>query len=100
MTPTAVAAEAPLPNAVVVHQNHPNPFSSRTTIRFALPRPAAVTLTIYDLLGRTVTTLVRDRLPAGEHRAAWHADDLPNGVYLYRLRVGNEIRARKMVLVR
>ena len=99
-TPTAAAAEAPLPDAMVVHQNHPNPFSSRTTIRFVLPQPAAVTLTIYDLLGRTVTALVRDRLPAGEHRAAWNAGDLPNGVYLYRLTADGFTTTKSLVVLR
>ncbi len=99
-TPTAITAEVPLPDGVVVYQNHPNPFSSRTTIRFAIPRPAAVTLTIYDLLGRAVTTLVRGRLPAGEHRAAWHADDHPNGVYLYRLTADGFATTKSLVVLR
>ncbi len=99
-TPTAITAEAPLSDGVVVYQNHPNPFSSRTTIRFAISRPASVTLTIYDLLGRVVTTLVRGRLPAGEHRAAWHADDHPNGVYLYRLTADGFATTKSLVVLR
>ena len=99
-TPTAITAEAPLPDGVVVYQNHPNPFSSRTTIRFAISRPAAVTLTIYDLLGRAVTTLIRGRLPAGEHQAAWHADGHPNGVYLYRLTTDGFATTKSLVVLR
>ena len=99
-TSTDVAAETPLPEGVVVQQNHPNPFSSRTTIRFALPRPAAVTLTIYDLLGRAMTTLVRERLPAGEHEATWHAGDLPPGVYLYRLTADGFAATKSLVVLR
>ena len=99
-TPTAVADEAPLPGAVVVYPNHPNPFASRTTIRFALSRPAAVTLTIYDLLGRAVTTLIRDQLPAGEHEASWHAADHPNGVYLYRLTADGFATTKSLVVLR
>jgi len=100
LAPTAVTADAPVPGGVVVYQNHPNPLSSRTTIRFTIPRPAAVTLTIYDLLGRAVATLVRGRLQAGEHQAAWLADDHPNGVYLYRLTADGFTTTKSLMVLR
>ena len=74
--------------------------SFRTTIRFSIPRPAAVTLTIYDLLGRAVKTLVRGRLQAGEHQATWIADDHPNGVYLYRLTADGFTATKSLVVLR
>lgn len=99
-TPTAVVADALVPGEVVVYQNHPNPVASRTTIRFEVSRPVAVTLTIYDLLGREVATLVRGRLQAGAHQAVWHAEEFPNGVYFYRLTADGFTTTKSLVMRR
>ena len=99
-TPTALAPHEAPPDHTVLYQNHPNPFSSTTTIRFSTARPAFVTLTLYDLLGRAVATPLRRQLPPGEHALAWHPGDLPNGVYLYRLHTGAFTATRSLVLLR
>ena len=100
--PTSTAAtrdEAP-PDQITLYQNHPNPFTAETTIRFATTRPAPVTLTIYDLLGRVVATPLRRRLPSGEHAVAWHPDGLPGGAYFYRLTTSDFTATKALVLLR
>jgi myo-inositol-hexaphosphate 3-phosphohydrolase len=85
--------------------NHPNPFRSSTTIRLSLARKERVLLTIYDVLGREVRTLVDGEMPEGEHNVAWdgrdgHGEPTSAGVYLYRLETAAGIRVKKMSLVR
>ena len=89
-----------LPSRTVLHQNYPNPFNPSTSIRFELPENATVRLTIVDILGREVSQLVRDHLPAGEHAYTFDAGALPAGLYISRLVAGNEVLTRKMLLVK
>ena len=81
-------------------QNYPNPFNPSTTIRFTLPGREMVSLKVYDILGREVATLLNGELPAGDHRVQFEGQNLPSGVYFYRLRAGNFVKTRKMLLVR
>jgi ELWxxDGT repeat protein len=74
-----------VPASVMLEQNHPNPFSTGTRIDFALPLEGRVNLTVYDLLGRELRTLVDAQLPAGMHSVDFNADGLPAGTYIYRL---------------
>ncbi len=97
---------APPPTALSLAQNHPNPFNPSTTIRFALPREASVSLSIFDLEGKMLRTLLEDaRLEAGEHRQRWQGRDdegrsLPSGIYFCELRVGEERLLRKLTLLK
>ena len=91
----------PMPTALTLDQNHPNPFSAATEIEYALPAPADVRLDVYDLLGRKVATLAEGGRPAGTHRAVFNADGrLASGVYFYRLEAGNQVQTRQMVVAR
>lgn len=81
-------------------QNCPNPFSSSTVIRFQLPSIAYVKLSVYDLLGQKVTTLVKERQQPGSHEVTWDATGVPEGVYFYRLEVGSFSETRKLVLIK
>jgi len=83
-----------------LYSNYPNPFTSRTVFRFALPERAHVSLAVYDVLGREVRRLADRRMEAGTHRIAFEASDLPSGVYVYRLQAGSFSKARRMVVVR
>ena len=65
--------------------NHPNPFNPSTTIKFALPEPAVVSLTIYDVLGRKVAELANGQFAAGDHSAIWNASEAASGVYIAQL---------------
>ena len=101
---TAVAAEtAASPSTFALGANYPNPFNPATTIPFAVPAEAGdVDLTIYNTLGQSVRQVWNGPLAAGEHRLAWDGRDaqsqpVATGVYLYRLRVGDQTRIRKMV---
>jgi hypothetical protein len=80
--------------------NYPNPFNPTTLINYELQITNYVDLSIYDLLGQKVTTLVSDKQMVGDHQVQWDATGFPSGVYMYRLRVGNYIESRKMVLLR
>ena len=100
---------ANLPADYQLDQNYPNPFSpltrgtfgsAATTIRFALPQSERVVLTIYNLNGELVHTLVKKDLPPGYHEFRFEASDLATGMYLYRLQAGEFIVTRKMLFAR
>ena len=86
------------PSEFRLYQNYPNPFNPTTTITYMLPTRVFVVLTVYDILGRKITTLIESVQDAGEHQINFHASSLPSGVYLYRLQAGDFISMRKMVL--
>ncbi len=90
--------EAPL--STTLHQNYPNPFSSATTISYTLPAVADVTITVMDLLGRTVRQLVLRTQPAGEYGVLFDATGLPSGAYIYRLEAGDYVETKRMVVVK
>lgn len=92
--------ESSLPREFRLDQNYPNPFNPSTTIRFALPKQVPVALTVYNLLGQTVSTLVEGNLPPGEYQIRLNATDLPTGLYLYRLQAGTFAQSRKLVLLK
>ncbi len=97
--------DSPLPAALALDQNAPNPFNPSTTIGFSLTHGAPVNLVIYDVLGRLVTTLVDRPLAAGRHQVQWNGTDddgqpVASGVYLYRLRSTAGTAVRKMILIR
>jgi hypothetical protein len=81
-------------------QNFPNPFNPSTTIAFELAQPSTATLTVFNLLGETVATLVNEPLAAGRHQVTFDAGRLASGVYMYRLEAGEYNALRKMILVK
>jgi len=81
-------------------QNYPNPFNPVTSIYFALPEEATVTLDVFDVMGRRVARLVDGVRPAGEHRVSFDASNLSNGVYLYEIRAGSFREARTMTVLK
>ena len=87
------------PNEYSLSQNYPNPFNPSTSISYQLPRQNHVTLIIYDLLGREVTTLVQDKKQQGEYTVTWNAENVPSGVYFYKLSAGDFIQTKKMILM-
>jgi len=107
--PTVVLEEraARAPQAFELAQNYPNPFNSDTVMRFALPTGTDVELTVTNLAGQRVATLVRGVREAGTYTVRWdgQGDDgreLASGVYLYRLRTGGrqQVETRKLLLLR
>ena len=93
-------SDAALPAEFDLAQNFPNPFNPSTTIRFALPAPGFVMLKIFDVLGREIATLVRERVSAGEYSVAWNAAGCASGVYYYKLEAANSVMVKKMILLR
>ena len=89
-----------IPAAYMLEQNYPNPFNPSTQINYALPKSGVVTLKIYDVLGRDVTTLVNEYQTAGEYRATFNAAGFATGVYFYRLSVGNYSEVKRMLFVK
>jgi 5'-nucleotidase / UDP-sugar diphosphatase len=89
-----------LPMAVQLHQNYPNPFNPTTTIDYTLPEARFVSLKIYDVLGREVETLVNGVQDAGHTSVTFTARDLPSGLYFYRLKAGNFVDVKKMMLTK
>jgi hypothetical protein len=88
-----------------LYPNFPNPFNPETRIRFQLAENSNVRLMIYDVLGRKVRTLVSDRMDAGHHVLNWDGlndagTDVASGMYVYRIKAGDFIAHRKMLLVR
>jgi Secretion system C-terminal sorting domain len=90
----------PLPENYRLDQNFPNPFNSRTEIRFGLPVSTSVTLKIYDAIGREVATLSSERLSPGVYSRIWDASRMPSGVYFYRLRAGTFDETKKLVMIK
>jgi photosystem II stability/assembly factor-like uncharacterized protein len=87
-------------NRFVLSQNFPNPFNPVTTIPYSLATITQINLTVFDMLGRQVTTLVNNLQAAGEYEVTFDANGLPTGIYYYRLTAGDQIQTGKMLLVR
>lgn len=85
---------------VILHQNHPNPFSSSTKIEFTLAEAGNITLRVYNTLGQEVTRLIDEELEAGKHNIAWNAAELPSGVYYYRLSSRYQSRTKRCILLK
>ncbi len=103
-TATDVIEHSP-PTRVLLEPGYPNPFTPRTTIRYALPEPTHVRLRVYDVAGRLVRVLVDEPRPAGRHLVHWNGRGdgerpLASGVYYYRLEAGAHVETRSIVLVR
>jgi hypothetical protein len=103
--PATDANASPAGPAFALGQNVPNPFNPGTRIRFSIPRPLHVTMRVYDVAGRLVTTLVDRNYPAGSHSVEWDGKDrrgvsAASGVYFYKIVAGADVATRKMVLLR
>ena len=94
-----------LPNRYTLYQNYPNPFNPVTVIQYDLPELSNVKLTIYDLAGRQIRSLLHETQAPGLKTIVWNArDDMGNkmgaGVYIYQLKTDNFIASKKMILVK
>jgi hypothetical protein len=81
-------------------QNYPNPFNPSTTIQYALPSRAHVTLTVFNTLGQQVAELVNGEREAGYHEVTFDGRNLTSGVYLYRMQAGSYVGTKKLLVVR
>jgi hypothetical protein len=99
-TATSVAALRTTCELFRLDQNYPNPFNPNTTITYALPKSSMVRLSVYDILGQEVSTLVNERTSAGSYQVKFHGAGLPSGVYVYRLQAGDFVQSKKLVVVK
>jgi len=83
-----------------LYQNYPNPFNPQTKIGFTLTAPTPVNLSIYDVLGRKITTLVKGIEPIGFHHVNFDGSNLPSGIYYCQLKSGSTTLTRKMLLIK
>jgi flagellar hook assembly protein FlgD len=105
VTIAAGKSETLLPHAFSLSQNHPNPFNPETIIRYALPEDCHVELTIHNILGQKVMTLVNEYQKAGYKMIHWNGrnergSELPSGLYFYTLKALTYQQTKKMVLLR
>ncbi len=97
---TMISGQGQTPQTITLFQNYPNPFNPRTSIRYQVSDAAWVNLSVYNMLGQKLATLVSKRQPAGTHRVAWNASRFASGVYYYNLTVnGRYIQTKKMILI-
>lgn len=89
-----------VPQTLALLQNYPNPFNPGTRIRYDVPETRFVTISVYDMLGRLVTTLVNEWKNPGSYYVPFNGEGLASGVYIYRLEAPPNLLARRMVLVR
>ena len=100
-----IELDAQLPHILVLYPNYPNPFNPVTTLRYDLPENSLVNITIYDMLGREVKTLINQTQDAGYKSVIWDATNdygkpVSAGIYLYQIQAGEYISTKKMVLLK
>jgi len=98
--PTGIAQNESIPADYELYPNFPNPFNPSTTIACALPRASHITLSVFDVSGRTIATLVQGQLNAGHHTITWNAAAHPSGTYFIKLAADEATRIQKCLLVR
>jgi hypothetical protein len=99
-----VIAEEMNPGDFILYQNYPNPFNPTTNIRFRISDRGFISLKVYDILGKEVTTLINEELSAGDYEVELNASsgirDLVSGIYFYQLRAGSFVETRKMMYLK
>jgi hypothetical protein len=95
----------PITDGIELQQNTPNPFSSETTIRFDLPRAGRVKLSVYNVKGELISTIVDRQMTEGRKEMSWDARDdrgaaVASGIYFYRLSTGDSVQTKKMMFLR
>ena len=93
-------ADAVTPDGYALEVNYPNPFNPSTTISFTIPKADHVSLVVYDMLGKEVSTLVDSELGAGTHTVTFDGKNLASGTYVYRIRSGEFVQERTMQLIK
>jgi len=95
-----ISDDAPIATRYELGQNYPNPFNPITHIRFNIPETANAKLTVFNVMGEEIATLVDGVMQAGGHTVSWNAASMPTGVYFYQLESGNFSQTKKLLLVK
>jgi serine protease AprX len=98
--PLSVDGQQDVPHQFALEQNYPNPFNPTTTIRFSLEAQGKTTLTVFDVLGKEVATLVNSELSAGSYSIFLDASKLASGTYFYKLQSGNNSAIKKLMVLK
>jgi hypothetical protein len=99
-TSTFVENESSVVKDYALYQNYPNPFNPTTTISFHIPSKGIIDLSVFNLLGEKVVTLLNDEEDVGDHSIKFDAKSLPSGIYFYRLKSGSHTIVKKMMLTK
>ena len=97
---TRLSEIMPLPNEFSLDRAYPNPFNPVTTLSFAIPVDSEVFLSVYNLQGREVSTLIDGNMDAGYHSVVWNADNHASGMYFVKMHAGSYISTQKLMLVK
>ncbi|HEX2786967.1 MAG TPA: T9SS type A sorting domain-containing protein [Ignavibacteria bacterium] len=103
LTPNVVSVQnisSIVPQKYSLHQNYPNPFNPVTKIGFQIPKSGVVKISIYDITGKKISSLVNEQLNAGSYETIWNGDKFSSGVYYYTIEVNDFVETRKMLLVK
>jgi len=103
--PTGLEEEKNIPSTFSLSQNYPNPFNPVTTIRYQVPKIEKVTIEVYNILGERVKTLVNELLEPGYYEVKWRSNNdynnqVASGVYIYRMRAGDFVSVKKMIVLK
>ena len=89
-----------VPQYFTLYQNYPNPFNPSTKIKYSVPQSSKVVIKVFDILGNEIESLVNEEKPSGTYEITCYAENLPSGVYFYRLQAGSFVETKKMVLMK
>lgn len=92
--------EVIIPKNFSLSQNYPNPFNPSTTIKYTIPKQSKVTLKVFDVLGSELATLINKEQPQGNYEVEFDGKDLTSGIYFYKLKAGDFIETKKMILLK
>ena len=98
--PDPESLENVIPEGYTLEANYPNPFNPSTKISFTIPKADHVSLVVYDMLGKEISTLVDSDLGAGTHAFTFDGKNLSSGTYIYRIRSGEFVQERTMQLIK
>lgn len=97
---TTVSLDDGVPGDFRLFQNYPNPFNPETTIKYSVPKLSYVSITVFDVLGNKMATLVNKQLPANDYELRFQGTELPSGIYFYTLTINGVSKTRKMLLIK
>ncbi|HEY6437878.1 MAG TPA: T9SS type A sorting domain-containing protein, partial [Ignavibacteriaceae bacterium] len=95
-----IEIEVGTPTKFSLEQNYPNPFNPITTLPYSIKEKAVVTLKVFDILGKEVSTLVNEEKEAGYYNLKFNALSLSSGIYFYSLNAGDFVSTKKMILLK
>jgi len=89
-----------IPGSYFLHQNYPNPFNPLTNIKFEIPKSSSVKISVFDISGKEIETLVNQNLKPGAYETSWNASKFSSGIYFCKIQAGEFTQTKKMVLVK